>query len=620
MEVPALESMKREQLVTNSFRSKVFSKIRVIQFIACFGILSLADALAGKATSPGWWWIVVSAVTAVGVTLLEPQYTSSKAALGNIIGGFAAFATVDRNPIQALWYVYAAFLSVVLVTSVLDMTISLGRAQPLVGWISRRAARVRTIGFLALALEVLRVATKNPHAAVTLALGLAAAALVALVDWTRVLNLLPANASLAATIELAMEPNLLLLATSMPLRAGMAVRVKGNNGSCSGTVLTPLAHRLGTRFQIVLQEPWWTVTTRSNSICSVEILEESDVSTLGFAAEGSTERTIEVHPVTDLTYGKPLLIRGSDQRDILYQVSALRLERRAWDNSSVIEPRATAVQVGSINPLGELSFEPYLPRPYQVVVSPSTLEVNLPTNFKRIGVIEGTAIEIGLDPHTAKQSHLAVLGMSGMGKTTLARRLSSLLSGDAVVIAVDGTGEYRSRLGFPSLPAPVEDNLSTLGEWVLELRGEPAGAFSNFLRSVMTTASLEYEGLGPITSRVLLLEEAHSFLPEWNFASRTQQDPVNQSCRFILQARKFGLSFIFVSQRTAVISKSALSQCESYVIFRTLDQTSLDYIESVVGKEMRAAVSSLRRYQAICVGPAFNTSSPVIVSVDEPLT
>lgn len=54
------------------------------------------------------------------------------------------------------------------------------------------------------------------------------------------------------------------------------------------------------------------------------------------------------------------------------------------------------------------------------------------------------------------------------------------------------------------------------------------------------------------------------------------------------------------------------------MIFRTLDGTSLDYVESIVGPELRDAVSSLKRYQAICVGPAFSSAAPVIVDLDAP--
>lgn len=134
----------------------------------------------------------------------------------------------------------------------------------------------------------------------------------------------------------------------------------------------------------------------------------------------------------------------------------------------------------------------------------------------------------------------------------------------------------------------------------------------------MDAASTEFQAGDP-ARRVLLIEEAHAFLPEWNFSTRPEQENVHESARYILQARKFELSFVFVSQRTAVISKSALSQCENFMIFRAIDATSLDFIESVVGAEFRAAVAGLQRFQALCVGPIFNAESPVIVDLLPPV-
>ncbi len=64
-----------------------------------------------------------------------------------------------------------------------------------------------------------------------------------------------------------------------------------------------------------------------------------------------------------------------------------------------------------------------------------------------------------------------------------------------------------------------------------------------------------------------------------------------------------------------MISKSALSQCESYIILRTLDETSLQYVEGVLGPEFRETIVGLSRYQAVCVGPAFSTATPVVVNL-----
>jgi DNA helicase HerA-like ATPase len=83
----------------------------------------------------------------------------------------------------------------------------------------------------------------------------------------------------------------------------------------------------------------------------------------------------------------------------------------------------------------------------------------------------------------------------------------------------------------------------------------------------------------------------------------------------IMQARKYGLGFMIVSQRTAVVSKSALSQCESYAVFRTVDDTSLTYLETLAGPIVRDVVPALGRYEMLCLDPAFNTDSPVVVAV-----
>ena len=107
-------------------------------------------------------------------------------------------------------------------------------------------------------------------------------------------------------------------------------------------------------------------------------------------------------------------------------------------------------------------------------------------------------------------------------------------------------------------------------------------------------------------------------LPEQNISDWDQKKRVGETTRDIMQSRKYGLTYLFVSQRTAVISKSALSQCESYIVLRTLDDTSLTYLEAIAGSVVRTVVPSLRRYQALCFGPAFNSENPVVIDLDGP--
>jgi hypothetical protein len=513
--------------------------------------------------------------------------------------------------VALLWRGYVGLAVAVAMSSLIAIAAGDGASKEAFRWLASKFGRARILGFGALAIEVVRVAGSSQSQALTLAIGVAVSMALTGLDWYRLLIGLPGARSALATIEVATEPNLVLLATDRLIPLNARVRVTAE-GSAVGTVVAQLAHKSGSRYQVALDASWRTLTSHGASDCTVEIL--SDLSdAVGFAAEGSTERTLEVHPVEDLTHGQPIVVR-SGASSILYQVSSLRLERNAWENSSVIEPRARAAQVGSVGIDGRVQFLPHLPRPYEALVSGGTLTSSVPEGYRRLGVVVGTQIEIGLSLGEG-DGHISILGMSGMGKTTVARRLSTHLSEDSMVAVLDSTGEYKTRLGLAAMDLP--SGLTELGESVHEAGGVPARTCRDFIHSVMDVAHGEYEtGTNPL-GRVVLIEEAHSFLPEWNFTSgRTESDLVAESCRYILQARKYGIRFIFVSQRTAVISKSALSQCESYVIFRTLDQTSLDYIEGVVGKDYREAVASLPRYQAMCVGPAFNCSSPVIVEID----
>jgi len=214
-----------------------------------------------------------------------------------------------------------------------------------------------------------------------------------------------------------------------------------------------------------------------------------------------------------------------------------------------------------------------------------------------------------------RRGHIAILGMSGMGKTAVAQRICSTLGSDHVVVALDTTGEYRSHLSFPDWS---DSDFDSVGHFVYEPKGDPPDKAAVFIERCMSAGAAEYQSGDRPTPRVVLLEEAHTFLPEWNVALRAQQERVAFSTRMIMQARKFGLTFVIVSQRTAVVAKSALSQCENYIIFKTLDQTGLEYLESLVGSEMREAIPSLERYEAMCVGPAFNSDAPVIISLDPP--
>ena len=137
-----------------------------------------------------------------------------------------------------------------------------------------------------------------------------------------------------------------------------------------------------------------------------------------------------------------------------------------------------------------------------------------------------------------------------------------------------------------------------------------------FLSRLVDKAMAEYRERRT-RSRVLIIDEAHQFIPEpaglgFNAPGR---DSAYTFGVLMMQVRKFGIAIVLVSQRTAVVGKTALSQCENLIAFKSVDQTGLDYLEAVLGENARLLLPALAQAQAFVFGPATSTDVPVVVQV-----
>lgn len=84
-----------------------------------------------------------------------------------------------------------------------------------------------------------------------------------------------------------------------------------------------------------------------------------------------------------------------------------------------------------------------------------------------------------------------------------------------------------------------------------------------------------------------------------------------------MESRKFGLGFVLVSQRTAMVTKSALSQCNTVFAFQAVDQTGLDYIEGLCGRALARSLPTLPHRTAVVMGQALTSNAPVVVFTDD---
>ena len=72
-----------------------------------------------------------------------------------------------------------------------------------------------------------------------------------------------------------------------------------------------------------------------------------------------------------------------------------------------------------------------------------------------------------------------------------------------------------------------------------------------------------------------------------------------------------------IAQRTANVSKTILTQCNTIVSFQEFDKTSSEFLSNYFGSNMANTLPNLKFRQAIAAGKAFKSSVPIIFEVPE---
>lgn len=131
--------------------------------------------------------------------------------------------------------------------------------------------------------------------------------------------------------------------------------------------------------------------------------------------------------------------------------------------------------------------------------------------------------------------------------------------------------------------------------------------------------ALADEDKGKNKARYLIVfEEAHSLVPEWNSASNAgDQSASNGTAKVILQGRKYGLGSFVITQRTANISKSILNQCNTIFALRVFDDTGKQFLENYIGSDYSNILPTLEERHAIVVGKAMKLKQPVILKLND---
>jgi len=336
-----------------------------------------------------------------------------------------------------------------------------------------------------------------------------------------------------------------------------------------------------------------------------------------------------------------------------------------------------AVQMGVWDP-DRRTFEKYgwVPDINTPVLLAPAIDIYKPKKGEQqIGTIPNTNYPILMNIAEAVNHHIAILGITGSGKSVFARDLMlKIIEEDMKIICVDFTNEYKAKFhDLNSIISGVAEgdkaesqadrifkNIDLISRELEEYpnKQDKEGIKKNqeaiqkeffksieiFLKSETekyslfelpdvsnTTGILEYtrwffkvlfeiaKNHGNFGKRVcVVIEEAHTVVPEWNFIGERDKHAgslVNCISQITLQGRKYNVGFIVIAQRTANVSKTVLTQCNSIIAFQQFDKTSTEFLANYMGTEMADALPRLKFRQAIAVGKGFRTGVPMIFEV-----
>lgn len=403
--------------------------------------------------------------------------------------------------------------------------------------------------------------------------------------------------------------------------------------------------------------------------------EDSDDKPVGLVNANTNVATLKFRQLPESSLETGTIVACDVQgAPIYYQIQDARLVQddvSGEDATDYVE--ATAAQLGRWNEeRGYFERFGWVPSIYTSVSVPTAYPA--PTakpGEVPIGSIPNTSVPVFLNADEAVTHHTAVLGVTGVGKSVFVRDLIRTLASEKMkFICVDLTREYAGKfkgigagllvseevskvlskkvneLGAELSKFRSQQNANTLFDLKKEIVQEFTAAIKNFVETperrigILELGDLDgslenleylkwffrsvflYARNRPVKEpRIcLVLEEAHTIVPEWNFMGsddRSAGNVVNNIAQVALQGRKYGVGLIIVAQRTASVSKTVLTQCNTVIAFQQFDKTSFDFLESFVGGDAARILPNLKPRTAIATGKAIRATTPLIFEVPE---
>lgn len=389
---------------------------------------------------------------------------------------------------------------------------------------------------------------------------------------------------------------------------------------------------------------------------------------VGFVVEQSSISAIvfEIASNPKLAEGDVVFVRLNEE-DIFYQIVGAETAEESFSSN----PRGTqlvkATQLGVYSKHSGFSKFSWLPAMNSPVFSAGSKifeEATIGEGEFELGVVPSTSVKAVAKIDDLIEYHTAVLGVTGTGKTEVALSIvRNAIEHGAKAFCVDFTGDYRARLADlnPIYPAPdvrkaaaIEGLLATVDAYGFragdekkklrtlldEVRDETEKTIKEFLTdekshlAIFELADISNSKAGLRLTEIYLsaimnwarehrkarqiiicLEEAHTIVPE-AFGSGFDGETkwvVERIGQIALQGRKYGVGLLVITQRTALVSKTILSQCNTFLTHSLIDQTSLNFLESVYSSQHTRLIPNLGKFEFLAFGKAIKAERPMVL-------
>lgn len=359
-----------------------------------------------------------------------------------------------------------------------------------------------------------------------------------------------------------------------------------------------------------------------------------------------------------------------DDKQVFYQVTNGRTNEESFESERHGFQVAEASQLGTIDTT--LGFRKYnwIPSMNSPVFTESQNygEQNTPpaTPMFSYGTVPMSKLAVLGDFVGTYDHHTAILGVTGSGKTELAYdMLRHAVANHIKVICIDLTARYEGRLvDLTPCNLSISADLATqLGNKLFDVETGEFGApkekkvlatFSKQLRTQIITSIETFLASNDDANRVgiirleeisntkatlyitelyltcllkyakdhptdcpkvlVVVEEAHTVMPEPSTMGLGDFDSkglVSKIAQIALQGRKYKVGLLVIAQRTATVSKSVLTQCNTIISFTCFDDTSLAFLRNIFGPAHVSLISNLPKLHAVAYGKGIMSERPI---------